>query len=106
MELNLRGYIIGSIISSGIFGWLVGSFQAGSCASRLQATTAATVPEDLNKDGIPDLVLQQLGGYKTPLYGVRDASSPSVSYVSASEMKRRNPNSSTDYRTIEAKLNQ
>ncbi|MFH1452310.1 MAG: hypothetical protein ABIF88_04000 [archaeon] len=66
------------------------------------------VTGDLNMDGVPDMVVEQKGRYKIPMYCVeRDTElGREISYVSASVMQERNPGSVIDYRAIERQLNE
>lgn len=62
--------------------------------------TCAYLCPDLNNDGIPDLIIQEANGHKTPMYS---ALGDTIMFLSAKEMKQLN--SKVDYDGIEAKLN-
>ncbi len=59
--------------------------------------------EDLNQDGVPDLVIEQQNGHLVPMYGAEEEGK--TIYISASAIMGRNPDSITDYKTIESRLN-
>ncbi|MBR9683781.1 hypothetical protein GOV03_04550 [Candidatus Woesearchaeota archaeon] len=62
---------------------------------------------DLNQDGIPDMVIEQVSGYKTPMYGVPVGKG--ILYVTASEIKKRSTNfehPKFDYQGMEEFLNE
>lgn len=58
------------------------------------------VQEDLNQDGVLDLIIEQKGGYKVPMYGLKEGG-----YITASEMMKRELHSKVDYKALESKLN-
>lgn len=62
--------------------------------------------QDLNQDGIQDLIVEQGQGHKVPMYGVREGTN--VVYLAAKEMEKRQKDSvvKIDYASIEAKLNE
>jgi len=58
---------------------------------------------DFNQDGVSDLVIEKRQGHKVPMYGVHEGED--TRYISASEMRKRNPESIIDYEAIESNLN-
>lgn len=95
--LDLKNMMKGFAIA-GLFGIGTAYF-----ADSVMTPKKVYVPEvvDLNQDGIQDLVIEQGQGHKIPMYGIGGGE-----YVSASEMIERNPESTIDFKTIEAKLNE
>lgn len=91
----------------------INSLLAGTIAFGLIATVmsrCAFAPkqvyvqeEDLNKDGITDLVIETKNKHKTPMYGIKEGDK--IIYFSAEEIIKKNPNDVANYRTIESKLN-
>ncbi len=93
-------------------GFLVGSYlQILSETKPLYQKTPQELillpDKDFNYDGIPDAYIKLEGGYKIPLYGtwVLNGTDRSITYVTEEEMKKRFPNSTTDYKRIEDILN-
>ena len=91
----VTGFLIGAIVSGIGIGYL------GKWA--MTPKQAFVLNNDLNQDGVPDLIVEQRQGYNVPLFGINEGEDGI--YVSGSEMMRRNPDSLIDYRTIELKLN-
>lgn len=58
---------------------------------------------DLDHNGVPDLVLEEKGGYRTPLFGYNFGVGV-ITYVKSDEMEKLNPNSTTDYECIDNKI--
>ena len=85
-------------------GFVLGAIMAFGVAEATFAPTQAIVREDLNQDGIYDLVIEEADGTKVPMYGIREGKR--MMYFSASEMMKRDPNSVINYKTIESKLNE
>ena len=60
---------------------------------------------DLNADSKLDLILESGQGHKTPLYA-HVKNDGNIEYLSGYEMKKLDPNSIVDYKSIEDKLNE
>ncbi len=58
---------------------------------------------DLNRDSVPDLIIEQTSGHWIPMFGVKD--NGEIRYISAREMENLNPSSIIDYGAIESNLN-
>ncbi|MBU1136312.1 MAG: hypothetical protein KJ559_02280 [Nanoarchaeota archaeon] len=99
---------IGKIECGIAYGTLVGAclIAAATIGANLnpeiRSPKKAHIQQDLNQDGVQDLVIESNGGQKTALYGVKEGDK--ITYISTSEMMK--PDSIIDYRTIESKLNE
>ena len=76
------------------------------CNSHLTPKTIEMV-QDLNKDGVEDIVLENNNGDKIPMYGIKEGDK--TIYVSASELMRRYSSNKnliqSNLNSIESKLN-
>ncbi len=93
-------YDISVGLGIGVFAGMLGGGFAANCTRTPQQ---ANVGADLNLDGVPDLVIEQRQGHKVPMYGVKIGDD--ITYLSASKIVERNPNSVIDYDGIESRLN-
>jgi hypothetical protein len=59
---------------------------------------------DFNCDGIQDILVEQGNGNRIPMYGYNEGNV--TIYVTASEMKKRNPSTKFDYESIEIDQNE
>jgi len=94
----LMGFIMGVV---GFYGsrLIIGGLEEPKQVYYLQGYSQ----KDLNRDGIPDLIIELRGGRKIPMYGSKKGNN--IEYISTSEMKERNPNSMIDYGKIEKMSN-
>jgi hypothetical protein len=97
--MKLRNYAISFVIGGGIFG--IGGAYLGKIG--LDPKEVIVHGEDFNRDGVADLVVEQSGGHKFPMYGIDELESRI--YISGDEMRKRNPDSMIDYEAIEYELN-
>lgn len=86
------------IIGTGLFG--IGGITTDFLFSPKQIYSQKV---DLNQDGVSDLIIEQRRGHKIPMYGVEEGDK--IKYLSASEMRKRNPDQTINYKIIESKLN-
>jgi hypothetical protein len=97
--MGLKEYAVGFVIGAGIFG-----IGTAFCARhQLDPRQVIVQQQDFNQDGVADLVVEKGNGIKVPMYGIREGEN--IRYVTGDEMKKRNPDSITDYNTIVSKLN-
>ena len=99
MGNGLLGYVMG-----GFIGLVGGALVMGKAmeVSRSPQEVIINV-DDLNCDGVDDLVIKAHNEHKVPMYGVIE--NGKISYFASREMKERNPKTTIDYEAIEYNLN-
>lgn len=111
MQLSRTSQIIDGLtdtlliaLTGGII-WLGFELHQEKKRDPLSPLEAAMPYEDLNKDGVSDLVIQQSDGHLVPMYGTM-RNGIFAKYLSGSEMQAMNPKDKTDYEGIERQLNE
>jgi len=63
----------------------------------------STIQKDLDQNGLDDMVIELSGGYKVPLFAIKQEGQ--IKYLSGTEMVKQYPESIVDYGRIEKRLN-
>ena len=88
-------------------GLALGSFSTYSHLKYSLAPKTIELIQDLNKDGVEDMVLEYKCGNKTPMYGIKEGNK--TIYLSASELMRKYSSNQnliqSNLNSIESKLN-
>ncbi|MAG02563.1 hypothetical protein CMI42_04455 [Candidatus Pacearchaeota archaeon] len=99
--ISNAGFSMGTLFGLTL-GFLVGGITVG-VISEFNPPKQVYETRDLNNDGIQDMVIEQSNGYKKPFFGIEE--SGKTTYITGSEVKKRNPDSILDYNSVEGILN-